>query len=242
MGENIQTLQAIHTALSDLSRAGVTDVAGFEAFDFCSSSIEDSKPLVMQISQQTSVSRSESTQKVVQNAVAQLSAQPQKEEPKSEPFALDHHVWQKGENNPVMIVISTPSHHTQPALSPEASSLFEKMLSAIGLSVEEVTLLAVKDEDSRGKPHKAANAKLIAEKVKDLIGSDSCEQILMVGQSCAKILFSESLSALRKQQNSISEKPVVALVHPQMLLKQPALKRMAWQDLLKFQAYVEKGK
>lgn len=227
---DIQAFEAVQAALADLQRSGVSDVVCDDVFDFSSSKLGDVKHLTFKVSQQIQIDRQAQTQEVVQNAAAQLDVK----KPKEVPFAVGDYVWSAAESHEALVLISTPFSKGEEPLSAEASRLFEKMLTAIDLSSDKVAWLMIKDENASGKPHKSANAAKIKEKVQSLLAESASKHILLVGQSCGKILFGENLSALRKKDVELSGKRAVALCHPNMLLKQPALKRMAWQDLLKF--------
>lgn len=231
--ETVQHLESLQVLLQDLERAGVSDVVSDDSFDFCDDSF-DTKVLAYKAPAPVVAVSAQSASGVVSSVADKLSAAPKKEKP----FKIDDFVWEFGEQKDLLVILSTDEKKGSAPLSDMATSLFTKMLAAIDLKMEDVSFLALKGTDATGKPHNSKNSSKLKSHVENMVEKAKPQAVLVVGQESGRTLFGENLSALRKQDISCGGVVSVALPHPQMLLKQPALKRMAWQDLLKFKSCI----
>ncbi len=119
----------------------------------------------------------------------------------------------------------------------KAGQLLNNMLAAIGLPRETVyiaNVLKCRPPNNRDpKPDEAANCRGYLERQIALVQP---RLILVVGRIAAQNLLQTTapLARLRNQvhREPLSGTPVIATYHPAYLLRQPADKRKAWQDLL----------
>lgn len=119
----------------------------------------------------------------------------------------------------------------------KAGQLLNNMLLAIGMPRETVyiaNVLKCRPPNNRDpKPDEAAHCRGYLERQIELVNPSL---ILVVGRIAAQNLLqtTEPLARLRLKQHlaPLSGKPVVVTYHPAYLLRQPADKRKAWQDLL----------
>ena len=65
--------------------------------------------------------------------------------------------------------------------------------------------------------------------------------MILVGGTAAKTVLKESrgMMKLRAQALSYGDIPARAIFHPSYLLRQPAQKKLAWQDLLAIRAIID---
>jgi DNA polymerase len=118
----------------------------------------------------------------------------------------------------------------------KAGQLLNNMLSAIGLPRESVyiaNVLKCRPPNNRDpKPEEAANCRAYLERQIELVNPTL---ILVVGRIAAQNLLHTQapLARLRGQEHRtpLSQTPVIVTYHPAYLLRQPADKRKAWQDL-----------
>lgn len=119
----------------------------------------------------------------------------------------------------------------------KAGKLLNNMLAAIGMPRETVyiaNVLKCRPPNNRDpKPDEAVNCRGYLERQIALVNPDL---ILVVGRIAAQNLLQTQspLARLRNQEHRapLSGTPVIVTYHPAYLLRQPADKRKAWQDLL----------
>ena len=119
----------------------------------------------------------------------------------------------------------------------KAGQLLNNMLAAIGLPRETVyiaNVLKCRPPNNRDpKPDEAAHCRGYLERQIALVQP---RLILVVGRIAAQNLLQTTapLARLRNQvhREPLTNTPVIATYHPAYLLRQPADKRKAWQDLL----------
>lgn len=118
----------------------------------------------------------------------------------------------------------------------KAGQLLNNMLTAIGLSRDSVyiaNVLKCRPPNNRDpKPEEVANCRAYLERQIELVNP---ALILVVGRIAAQNLLQtrEPLARLRNREHlaPLTRTPVVVTYHPAYLLRQPADKRKAWQDL-----------
>jgi DNA polymerase len=122
----------------------------------------------------------------------------------------------------------------------KAGQLLNNMLLSIGLQRETIyiaNILKCRPPNNRDpKPDEAAHCRSYLEQQIALIQP---KLILVVGRIAAQNLLQTDLplGRLRNQLHTmpVTQIPVYVTYHPAYLLRQPADKRKAWQDLLKTQ-------
>ncbi len=124
-----------------------------------------------------------------------------------------------------------------------AGQLLNEMLNAIGLKREQVyiaNILKCRPPNNRDpKPEEAASCSPYLQRQIELIQP---KVILALGRIAAQRLLQSntSLARLRSQVHHMesTQSPVIVTYHPAYLLRSPAEKRKAWQDLLFAKKYV----
>jgi len=120
-----------------------------------------------------------------------------------------------------------------------AGKLLNRMLEAIGLGREKVyiaNVLKCRPPRNRDPEHEEiATCSPFLHRQVNAIGP---KVIMTVGRFASQnIIGSEkSMGQLRKEVRSVAGVPVVATYHPAYLLRNPRMKRAAWEDLLKVRA------
>ena len=128
-----------------------------------------------------------------------------------------------------------------------AGQLLNEMLKAIGLQREQVyiaNILKCRPPNNRDpKPEEAASCSPYLQRQIELIQP---KVILALGRIAAQRLLqcNTSLARLRGQVHHLdaSPSPVIVTYHPAYLLRSPAEKRKAWQDLQFAKNYVNQAK
>ena len=127
-----------------------------------------------------------------------------------------------------------------------AGQLLNEMLNAIGLKREQVyiaNILKCRPPNNRDpKPEEAASCSPYLQRQIELIQP---KVILALGRIAAQRLLQSntSLARLRSQVHHMesTQSPVIVTYHPAYLLRSPAEKRKAWQDLLFAKKYVKQA-
>ena len=168
--------------------------------------------------------------------------------------AYDHCDLKRGARNfvfsdgvpgaPIMIIGEAPGRDEDREGKPfmgRAGQLLDKMLGAIGRSrSEDVYITNVlpwrppqnrdpkPDEVAMMMPFVRRHVALAAPKV----------LIAMGNHSCMALLGKKGITRLRGQWHEAQDLPVLPMLHPAYLLRQPHAKRQAWDDLLALQAHL----
>jgi uracil-DNA glycosylase len=138
----------------------------------------------------------------------------------------------------LMIMADMPTAEDAAAgrlLSGEAGALFDRMLAAIGHSRDTIYLAAF-------SPIRPAVGRIDQEGVaaltgiaRHLVGLARPRALLLLGDSCARALLSEPMTAARGRWHALAtpagEIKTLVTIRPQELLSQPKLKTHAWADL-----------
>ncbi|MBB4237433.1 uracil-DNA glycosylase [Rhizobium esperanzae] len=127
--------------------------------------------------------------------------------------------------------------------SGKSGQLFDKMLAAIGLTRSSVLLTQVIPWRPPGnRPPSAAEMDICRPFIERQIALAEPKAILLLGNFAARFFFGENdtIHGLRGRWKEIAVAdcviPAIASLHPQDLLTAPVNKRLAWNDLLAFQA------
>ncbi len=124
-----------------------------------------------------------------------------------------------------------------------AGKLLDKMLAAIGLKREELYITNVvkcrppgnrtpeREEIEACRPYLARQVRLVKPRAILALGSVAARSLL---------LSDEPLSRLRGRAHELEGIPVVPTYHPAYLLRNPAAKRAAWEDLKLFKSLLER--
>ncbi|NNU36749.1 uracil-DNA glycosylase [Rhizobium sophorae] len=127
--------------------------------------------------------------------------------------------------------------------SGKSGQLFDKMLAAIGLTRSSVLLTQVIPWRPPGnRAPSAAEMDICRPFIERQIALAEPKAILLLGNFSARFFFGENdtIHGLRGRWKEIAAAdcviPAIASLHPQDLLTAPVNKRLAWNDLLAFQA------
>ena len=113
----------------------------------------------------------------------------------------------------------------RPTDSPAGQLLQRIVISAMGLSIEDVHVAACSERRSK----ESGAARNLDELIRDV----RPDAIVCLGQAAARALLgsTETTTALRDQQHLRGQTPVLVTWHPDDLLRDPARKRDTWQDI-----------
>ncbi len=146
---------------------------------------------------------------------------------------------------PVMIVGEAPGREEDRAGKPfvgRAGQLLDRMLAAIDLdrakNVYITNVLPWRPPQNRDpRPDEIAMMQPFLERHVAL--SEPKVLVVMGNISCQAVLNKRGITRLRGQWDQALNLPVLPMLHPAYLLRQPHAKRQAWADLLDLRAYLE---
>ncbi|API52467.1 uracil-DNA glycosylase [Rhizobium leguminosarum] len=146
----------------------------------------------------------------------------------------------------IMVIGSAPSAEDDREGMPfsgKSGQLFDKMLAAIGLTRSAILLTQVIPWRPPGnRAPSAAEMDICRPFIERQIALAEPKAILLLGNFSARFFFGENdtIHGLRGRWKEIAVGdcviPAIASLHPQDLLTAPVNKRLAWNDLLAFQA------
>ncbi|MFF0919611.1 uracil-DNA glycosylase [Rhizobium leguminosarum] len=146
----------------------------------------------------------------------------------------------------IMVIGSAPSAEDDREglpFSGKSGQLFDKMLAAIGLTRSTILLTQVIPWRPPGnRAPSAAEMDICRPFIERQIALAEPKAILLLGNFSARFFFGENdtIHGLRGRWKEIAAAdcviPAIASLHPQDLLTAPVNKRLAWNDLLAFQA------
>ncbi|MGO7209653.1 uracil-DNA glycosylase family protein [Rhizobium ruizarguesonis] len=146
----------------------------------------------------------------------------------------------------IMVIGSAPSAEDDREGMPfsgKSGQLFDKMLTAIGLTRSAILLTQVIPWRPPGnRAPSAAEMDICRPFIERQIALAEPKAILLLGNFSARFFFGENdtIHGLRGRWKEIAVAdcviPAIASLHPQDLLTAPVNKRLAWNDLLAFQA------
>ncbi|MBX6423542.1 uracil-DNA glycosylase [Thermosulfurimonas sp. F29] len=126
-----------------------------------------------------------------------------------------------------------------------AGKLLDRMLAAVGLKRSEIYITNVvkcrppgnrtpeREELEACRPYLARQIRLVKPRAILALGAVAARSLL---------LTEEPLSRIRGKVHHLEGIPVVPTYHPAYLLRNPAAKRAAWEDLQLFQGLIREGK
>ncbi len=146
---------------------------------------------------------------------------------------------------PVMIVGEAPGREEDRAGKPfvgRAGQLLDRMLAAIDLDRAKnfyiTNVLPWRPPQNRDpRPDEIAMMQPFLERHVAL--SKPKVLVVMGNISCQAVLNKRGITRLRGQWDQALNLPVLPMLHPAYLLRQPHAKRQAWADLLDLRAYLE---
>ena len=121
--------------------------------------------------------------------------------------------------------------------------LLDKMCAAIGLNGREAVYTAsvIPWRPPQDREASASEIAMMQPFLRRHITLAAPQVVICMGNiSCQAILGKGGLSKLRGTWQTGFALPVLPMVHPQVLLRQPARKKQAWQDLLMLKAWLRK--
>tara|TARA_R110000868_G_scaffold262401_2_gene521034 strand:- start:16888 stop:17571 length:684 start_codon:yes stop_codon:yes gene_type:complete len=214
----------LQVLLGDMHRAGLTDVVSDMPFDFTNGKIRapfevPSSPMPISVPDPVQLPQEKNVQKEIKSQSAEKT---------SESRSVDDLLWSFGEkNSKVQVVLSSSLDKGVNPLSESAKILFVKMLAAIGIEEDKITYFVFSNAGSFNK----AETKTALHALENRGESG---RLIFVGEEATKLTFGAGILKTRLNQNEFAGKKCGVLMHPDSLLAQPLLKKIAWQDLLKF--------
>ena len=142
----------------------------------------------------------------------------------------------------VMIIGEAPGREEDREGKPfvgRSGQLLDKMLAAIGLSREESVYLSNvlpwrPPQNREAKPEEIAMMRPFVARHVELVAPELI--ILMGNMSCEAALAKRGITRLRGTWAEAYGLPAIPMFTPEYLLRQPAMKREAWADLLEIKA------
>ena len=122
----------------------------------------------------------------------------------------------------------------------KSNQLFEKILDAISLSVNDVILVnLIKVFFENDKVHKIEENFRCLEHLDKLIKLNDIRLIVVLGKETANFLLKNELSLEQMSKNEINYKNIQLLTtyHPSSLLMNENLKKQCWEDFKKIKKY-----
>lgn len=224
--EGVSGLQSnpLEVLFSDMHLSGVTDIANEVPFDFYGDQILNPFESIPQKDIQTLPKAAPQVREI---SVGSVDKDVKEQDNISRKDKADV-VWHFGADKAsVQVVISTEVAKGMHPLSVQAKALFEKMLQAIGLQESQVSYIVFNRADKFNQQDKAQ-----ADQSLKNVGEGA--KFLFVGESSVKCIFDQSLIRARQSDVTYEGKACGLVMHPESLIAEPIMKKLAWQDLLKF--------
>ena len=146
----------------------------------------------------------------------------------------------------LMILVDMPAPEDFGAgilLSGEAGALFDRMMKAIGRSRETLYLAALSPIRTASGSFEGPDAARLADIARHHIALVRPRALLLFGDACSKTLVGPAVAGTRGRWHAVETTagPVRTLVtiRPEKLLKQPGLKKLAWEDLQRLEEEVK---
>jgi len=126
-----------------------------------------------------------------------------------------------------------------------SGQLLTRMLAAIGFERDQVYICTViKCRPPQNRDPLSDELATCSPFLYRQLAAIAPKAILTLGRFAALTLVGEDLAMgeLRKRLASLNGIPVVSTYHPSYLLRSPAMKRLAWEDLLKVRHHLRESK
>ncbi|MEO0487071.1 MAG: uracil-DNA glycosylase [Pseudomonadota bacterium] len=143
---------------------------------------------------------------------------------------------------PVMIIGEAPGRDEDREGRPfvgRAGQLLDKMLAAIGMSRQRDVYITnvLPWRPPQNRDPKADEIAMMLPFVRRHIALAQPKVLIAMGNhSCQALLSKKGITRLRGHWHALDDRPVLPMLHPAYLLRQPSAKRHAWEDLLSLQA------
>ena len=148
---------------------------------------------------------------------------------------------------PVMILSDVPGREEDAKAKPFVGAeglLLDKMLAAIGLSRQENTYIAtvVPWRPPQDRDPKKNEIDMMTPFIRRHVSIVQPKVLICIGKtSCISVLGKEEVNNIRGQWHEGFKLPVMPMLHPRLLLRQPLRKKEAWRDLLEFKSWLRKN-
>jgi uracil-DNA glycosylase family 4 len=211
----------ITAVLSDMLRSGVTDVVGETTRDFFTESTEEKQIFATPNQPNKAEKPKQSKPQTKQKPVADLSQK----------------IRIINEDVPVLFITSGAMKSNIP-FTGEEETLFNNMLKAMGLTSQEVGYLVI-DGALDIEAHQEALSSICRRE----ISGSKANIVISLGEGICSVLMggNATLSGARGKGKEVAGVTYVATYSPKVLLKQPLLKRLAWEDLQIAMKHIKAG-
>lgn len=173
----------------------------------------------------------------ISNITQYIDKKPLSDLKKYSKYSLIH----EGNSNPDFLVVndftnSTEQNSNTNILCSDERELLEKMLSAIDINLNNNSIINVffwRTPGNRNPTKDEIEDCMPA--VKKLIGVLAPKYIITLGDLALMSIMERNCNLMdsrgKKLNCEYSSTPIFAIFHPRLLIKQPSLKRLAWEDL-----------
>lgn len=147
----------------------------------------------------------------------------------------------------VMILSGVPGREEDAQAKPFVGAeglLLDKMLAAIGLSRQENTYIAtvIPWRPPQDRDPKKNEIDMMTPFIRRHVSIVQPKVLICFGKtSCISVLGKEEVNNIRGQWHEGFKLPVMPMLHPRLLLRQPLRKKEAWGDLLEFKSWLRKN-
>ena len=146
-----------------------------------------------------------------------------------------------GEPNQILIVTGAFYNKLAQPFTADEHTLLTNMLLAIDVDMKQTGILSCGVADEHGSPYPDDFKQKLQPLVQTKVQQIAPPAVLVLGQVTAFLMTGETqpLSPAREAAQTgkwDTHAPCASTYHPRHLLKQPLLKRSAWQDLCAFQS------
>ena len=138
----------------------------------------------------------------------------------------------------LMILVDMPSPQDVAAgtlLSGEPGALFDRMIKAIGRDRDSLYLAPLSPVRTATGRLDADSAEALARIARHHVGLVGPKALLLFGDACAKALVGSAVAGARGKWHETETKAgkikTLVTIRPEKLMTQPALKKLAWDDL-----------
>jgi len=138
----------------------------------------------------------------------------------------------------LMILVDMPSPQDVAAgtlLSGEPGALFDRMIKAIGRSRDSLYLAPLSPVRTATGRLDGESAEALARIARHHVGLVGPKALLLFGDACAKALVGTAVAGARGKWHETETKAgkikTLVTIRPEKLMTQPALKKLAWDDL-----------